>query len=133
MVFFSARAGQKNQIGGQHSTFTAQSKGKSQKRKVSAKGAAAKKPIKKGRVQIVSSPKPRVSKKKEIAAKPPPKPKAKRLLPSQIPSKRSLSSRPGLKKKRKIDVRLELQKVAEEGEDEKEAEDPLTPGGPLKE
>ena len=48
------------------------------------------------------------------------------------PSKRSLSSRSGSNKKRKIDVRLELQKVAQENEDEKEAEDPHTPGGPLK-
>ena len=52
------------------------------------------------------------------------------VLPSQIPSKRSLSSRSGPKKKRKIDLRLQLQKAAQENEDEKEAEDPETPGDP---
>ena len=108
-------------------------KKKSQKKKVSAKrAAAAKKPVKMGRVRILSSPKPKVGKRKKTASKPPSKPKAKNLLPSQIPSKRSLSSRSGSNKKRKIDVRLELQKVAQENHDEKEAEDPHTPGGPLK-
>ena len=41
------------------------------------------------------------------------------------------NSRTDPKKKRKIDVRAEFQKVAQEDEDEKEAEDPFTPGGPL--
>ena len=38
-------------------------------------------------------------------------------------------ARPAQKKKRKIDVRQELQRTKEEKEDEKECEDLETPGG----
>ena len=79
------------------------------------------------------SPEPKVAKrkKKKVASTAAPKPKSKQALPSQIPSKRRKNSRTDPKKKRKIDVRAELQKVAHEDEDEKGAEGPFTPGGPL--